>query len=94
MNWTLIEGKWDQAKADLKARWAKLTDQDIALLGAKKDSLVGKIVERYGILKDEAERQVDEWGHKLREKLEVKGPNARPDAHPGGRSEGGRQARH
>jgi uncharacterized protein YjbJ (UPF0337 family) len=93
MNWTLIEGKWDQAKADLKARWAKLTDQDIALLGAKKDKLVGKIVERYGIFKDEAEKQVDDWAHKLHEKLEMKRPDGRPDAQPGDRSEAGQQAR-
>jgi uncharacterized protein YjbJ (UPF0337 family) len=65
MNWTTIEGKWQQVKSDLKARWAKLTDEDIDLLEAKKDKLVGKLVERYGMLKDEAEKQVDEWTRKL-----------------------------
>ncbi len=61
MNWTTIEGRWKDLTADLKARWAKLTDDDVKLLGAKRDKLVGKIVERYGLLKDDAERQVDEW---------------------------------
>jgi uncharacterized protein YjbJ (UPF0337 family) len=69
MNWTTIEGQWDQLKADVKARWAKLTDEDIALLGAKKDKLVGKLVERYGMVKDEAEKQIDEWSHKLEDKI-------------------------
>ena len=59
MNWSQVEGQWKQAKAQLKSKWAKLTDDDVQNLAAKKDDLVGKIQERYGILKDEAERQVD-----------------------------------
>jgi len=61
MNWTQIEGKWDQLKGQVKDKWAKLTDDDLTLVSAKKDKLVGKIVERYGILKDDAEKQVDQW---------------------------------
>ncbi len=59
MNWSQVEGQWKQVKAQLKSRWAKLTDDDVQNLAAKKDDLVGKVQERYGILKDEAERQVD-----------------------------------
>jgi uncharacterized protein YjbJ (UPF0337 family) len=59
MNWSQMEGQWKQVKAQLKSKWAKLTDDDVQNLAAKKDDLVGKIQERYGILKDEAERQVD-----------------------------------
>ncbi len=59
MNWSQMEGQWKQVKAELKSKWAKLTDDDVQNLAAKKDDLVGKIQERYGILKDEAERQVD-----------------------------------
>lgn len=65
MNWTVIEGKWQQMKGEVRQRWAKLTDEDVEVLGAKKDKLVGKLVERYGILKEEAEQQIDEWIHKL-----------------------------
>jgi uncharacterized protein YjbJ (UPF0337 family) len=43
----------------VKSKWAKLNDDDLQNLAAKKDDLVGKIQERYGIVKDEAERQVD-----------------------------------
>jgi uncharacterized protein YjbJ (UPF0337 family) len=59
MNWTQVEGQWKQVKAQLKGKWAKLSDDDLQNLSAKKDDIVGKIQERYGILKDEAERQVD-----------------------------------
>jgi uncharacterized protein YjbJ (UPF0337 family) len=65
MNWTQVEGQWKQVTSHVKSRWAKLTDDDVMNLGAKKDMLVGKIQERYGILKDEAERQVDDWLRKL-----------------------------
>lgn len=61
MNWNVIEGKWDQFQGKVRSQWAKLTDDDVSNIAAKKDVLVGKIQERYGILKDEAERQVDDW---------------------------------
>jgi uncharacterized protein YjbJ (UPF0337 family) len=31
-------------------------------LSGKRDQLVGKVQEKYGIAKEEAERQVDDWG--------------------------------
>jgi uncharacterized protein YjbJ (UPF0337 family) len=61
MNWDQIEGQWKQLGSQLKSKWAKFTDDDVKNLGAKKDELVGKIQERYGVLKDEAEAQVDQW---------------------------------
>lgn len=61
MNWDVIEGKWDQVKGQLKSKWGKFTDDDVSNMSGKKDHLVGKIQERYGIMKDAAERQVDEW---------------------------------
>jgi uncharacterized protein YjbJ (UPF0337 family) len=65
MNWERIQGEWKQLSSNVKTKWAKLTDDDVTLIGAKKDALIGKIQERYGILRDEAEKQVDEWVSKL-----------------------------
>lgn len=65
MNWDQIEGQWKQLKGEVKTTWAKLTDDDVHVLSGKKDELVGRIQERYGILKDEAEGQVDAWIAKL-----------------------------
>jgi uncharacterized protein YjbJ (UPF0337 family) len=65
MNWDQIEGQWHQVKGTLKAKWGKLTDDDVKNLSGKREHLVGKLQARYGILKDEAERQADEWVAKL-----------------------------
>ena len=43
----------------------KLTDDDLNVIGGKKDQLVGRVQERYGIAKDEAQKQVDEWNKAL-----------------------------
>jgi uncharacterized protein YjbJ (UPF0337 family) len=61
MNWDQIEGKWKQAGGRIKEKWGKLTDDDLQVIAGKRDQLVGKIQERYGIAKDEAARQVDEF---------------------------------
>jgi uncharacterized protein YjbJ (UPF0337 family) len=61
MNSDQFEGKWKQLKGQVKQRWGKLTDDDVTALGGKKDELVGKIQERYGITREQAEREADEW---------------------------------
>ena len=63
MNWDQIEGKWKQYAGKAKTKWGKLTDNDMQTLSGKKDQLVGLVQERYGIAKDEAERQVNDWGN-------------------------------
>lgn len=68
MNWDTVAGQWEQLKGDLRSTWAKLTDDDVARVGAKKDKLIGLLQERYGILKDDAERQVDDWTARLRDR--------------------------
>ena len=61
MNWDQMEGKWMQFKGSVKERWGKLTDDDLDVIAGKKDKLIGKVQERYGITKAEAEVQADEW---------------------------------
>ena len=61
MNWDQMEGKWKQAKGSLKVQWGKLTDDDLNVIAGQRDKLVGKLQERYGYAKDEAQRKADEW---------------------------------
>ncbi|MBV8553505.1 MAG: CsbD family protein [Acidobacteriaceae bacterium] len=61
MNADQFEGKWKQLKGAVKQRWGKLTDDDLTKLSGKKDELVGRIQERYGITREQAEKEADEW---------------------------------
>lgn len=61
MNWDQMEGKWKQLKGSAKEHFAKLTDDDLAYVNGKREHLIGKLQERYGILKEEAQKRADEW---------------------------------
>jgi len=61
MNWEQVSGQWKQLKGKAKVKWGKLTDDEIDVIEGKRDQLVGKIQERYGIKKDMAEKEVDDW---------------------------------
>jgi uncharacterized protein YjbJ (UPF0337 family) len=65
MNWDQIEGQWKQFTGSARERWGKLTDDDWQKVTGKKENLVGRIQERYGIAKEEAEKQADEWSGAL-----------------------------
>ena len=59
MNWDQIAGEWRQAKGRLRSKWAKLTDDDLEAIAGRKDVLVGRLQERYGRKREDAEREVD-----------------------------------
>lgn len=61
MNWDQVEGKWKQLKGSARERWGKLTDDDLDVIAGRKDQFLGRIQERYGVTREEAEKQVDEW---------------------------------
>ena len=61
MNWDQIKGNWKQMQGQAKRQLGKLTDDDLTRAEGDRDMLVGRIQERYGIAKDEAQRQVDDW---------------------------------
>ena len=61
MNWDRIAGNWKQAKGKMKEQWGKLTDDDLGMIAGKRDQLAGKLQNTYGIGKDEAEKQIQDW---------------------------------
>jgi uncharacterized protein YjbJ (UPF0337 family) len=61
MNSDEFKGKWKQLKGGVKEQWGKLTDDDLDVIDGQHDQLVGKIQERYGIARDAAQKQVEEW---------------------------------
>ena len=68
MNWDQVSGQWKQLKGKIKEKWGDLTDDDLDVVAGKRDQFIGKIQQRYGIGKDEAERRVDQWVNELEER--------------------------
>ena len=64
MNWEQIEGQWRQFRGQAQQQWGKLTDDDLDVVAGRRDQLAGKIQERYGIARDEAEKQLSAWESK------------------------------
>ncbi|MEF8698276.1 MAG: CsbD family protein [Candidatus Accumulibacter sp. UW26] len=58
MNWDIVEGNWKQFKGKVKTQWGKLTDDELDMISGKRIELAGKLQERYGITKDEADEQI------------------------------------
>jgi uncharacterized protein YjbJ (UPF0337 family) len=64
MNWDQIAGNWKEVTGKAKEQWGKLTDDDLHVVAGRRDQLAGKIQERYGVAKEEAERQLSAWERK------------------------------
>ena len=64
MNWDELKGKWTQMTGSMKAKWGKLTDDDLKEAEGNRDILIGKIQEKYGVAKEEADKQVSDWMEK------------------------------
>ena len=58
MNWDIVAGNWKQFKGNVKTQWGKLTDDNLDMIAGKREVLLGKVQESYGITKDEAEKQI------------------------------------
>ena len=67
MNWDRIEGNWKQFKGNAKEQWGKLTDDQLDVIAGKRDHLVGKIQETYGISKEVAEKQLTDWQDRIKD---------------------------
>ncbi len=64
MNWDRIEGGWKSVLGQARSQWGNLTDDDLSVVAGRRDQLIGKIQERYGVAKDEAEKQIAAWQRK------------------------------
>jgi uncharacterized protein YjbJ (UPF0337 family) len=66
MNSDQLEGKWKQVKGEVREKWGQLTDDDIHVIAGRRDQLIGRIQERYGIAKETATQEVDTLLKKLK----------------------------
>jgi uncharacterized protein YjbJ (UPF0337 family) len=65
MSWDRISGNWTQWKGRVRERWGKLTDDQLDVVAGRRDQLLGRIQELYGLTKEEAERQMRNWERNL-----------------------------
>jgi uncharacterized protein YjbJ (UPF0337 family) len=61
MNTDILHGRWEQLKGQARIKWGKLTNDDVDQIQGQRQALVGKLQERYGLARDRAEREVNEW---------------------------------
>jgi uncharacterized protein YjbJ (UPF0337 family) len=61
VNWDRIEGQWKQRRGKAVGHWGKLMNDDLAAIAGRHEQLVGTLQEKYGIAKEEAKRQVNEF---------------------------------
>lgn len=67
MNWDRIEGNWKTLKGKIRQQWGKLSDDDLERIAGKRDELSGRLQKAYGIGKDEADRQINEFSSRFEE---------------------------
>lgn len=65
MNEDKIKGQWKQLHGKLKERWGKLTDNDLTEASGSTEYLAGKLQERYGIAREEAQKQIMEFENSI-----------------------------
>jgi uncharacterized protein YjbJ (UPF0337 family) len=65
MNWDRIEGNWKQFKGNALQQWGKLTDDQLDVIAGKRDVLLGRIQELYGISREEGMQQLEEWEKRM-----------------------------
>ena len=66
MNWDQIAGDWKQFTGKVKAKWGKLTDNDLTTIAGKRDELAGLLQVKYGYAKEQAEKELNEFAQTLK----------------------------
>lgn len=61
MNWDTIKGQWKEVRGKVQEKWGDLTEDDLDRIEGQRDQLVGAVQKRYGIAREDAERQVREF---------------------------------
>jgi uncharacterized protein YjbJ (UPF0337 family) len=61
MNWDRLEGEWKQRRGKAVHHWGRMMNDELAAIAGKYEELVGRLQSRYGIAREEAQRQIDEY---------------------------------
>ena len=61
MNWDIVKGNWKKLSGKVREEWGDFTDNDIEEMAGRRDQLIGKLQEKYGYARSEAEQKADDW---------------------------------
>ena len=65
MSWETLKGNWTRLRGRVRMQWGKLTDDQLDVIEGRRDLLLGKLQEAYGVTEEEADRQVKAWEDEL-----------------------------
>jgi uncharacterized protein YjbJ (UPF0337 family) len=85
INWDQIEGKWKQLKGSAKQHFGEFTDNDLETIAGQREKLIGKLQERYGCAKEQAQKMAEDWLKSVKE------PSYAPAQHSAGSKQGSEQ---
>jgi len=61
MNQDILKGKWTQLKGEVRSKWGKLTDDDVMQIQGDTEKFIGKLQERYGNTREQAEKELNDF---------------------------------
>jgi uncharacterized protein YjbJ (UPF0337 family) len=67
MNWNQLRTRWPQMRFQLRHRWGRLTEEDLDVIAGQRDVFIGRVEERYSVVREEAQKRIEEWLRTLRE---------------------------
>ena len=81
MNWDVMQGKWKQIEGDARSQWGKFTDDEWHQVGGDFEKFVGKIQEKYGVSREEAERRAKAWADTHGQAANTTNPSSNQGSH-------------
>jgi uncharacterized protein YjbJ (UPF0337 family) len=61
MNPEILKGRWHQVRGEVRKRWGKLTDDDVTQIEGNVEKMIGKLQERYGYKREQAEKELNDF---------------------------------
>ena len=66
MDKDILEGSWKQLSGKVKEQWGKLTDNDLTEINGRREKLLGRLQEKYGYTKEQAQHEMTKFYKKHR----------------------------
>lgn len=61
MNKDQLKGQWPKLQDRIKREWVKLTDDDLDQINGNYDTFVGRLQQKYGHTKEEAQKSINNF---------------------------------